>query len=175
MNKTTQYLQEKLRQFKVITRFIAAQIKRAALALNAVIKSDMMYLWNHFVLRGRNFSNEEIFSWSFIRSQANLALQKLKPDFWVPIAKERYSNFAQLVNNTNNRIQKEMRLVLNERSREENTLTTDLWKKKVSFSYPFCQNLKYFISKVNERGIHHKPFTHCRKVLANLTLLKGQQ
>ena len=98
MNKTTQYLQEKLRQFKVITRFIAAQIKRAALALNAVIKSDMMYLWNHFVLRGRNFSNEEIFSWSFIRSQANLALQKLKPDFWVPIAKERYSNFAQLVN-----------------------------------------------------------------------------
>ena len=36
-----------------------------------------------------------------------------------------------MINETQIRIQKEFRLVLNERAREENTLSTDLWKKTV--------------------------------------------
>jgi hypothetical protein len=40
-----------------------------------------------------------------------------------------------MINETTTRIQKEMRLVLNERGREENVLSTDLWKRSVNFFF----------------------------------------
>lgn len=38
-----------------------------------------------------------------------------------------------MIDETAQRVQKEIKLVLAERGREENTLTTDLWKKSVKF------------------------------------------
>jgi hypothetical protein len=40
-----------------------------------------------------------------------------------------------MINETVQRIQKEMKLVLAERSRDDNTLTNDLWRKAVSFQF----------------------------------------
>lgn len=52
-----------------------------------------------------------------------------------------------MMNETIARIQKDMRLVLNERGREENALSTDLWKKSVGFSSYTPSPLKLFYKK----------------------------
>jgi len=143
MNKTTQYLQEKLRQFKVIARFMAAQIKRAALALSAVIKSDMTYLWNHFVLRGRNLSSEEIFSWGFIRTQLSIVLQKLKPGYWTPLLKEHYAHLVTLIKTEWEAFKVDM-LALGERLKEINHPTSS--QISVGLLSPFNDERKTVIA-----------------------------
>jgi ATP-binding cassette, subfamily C, bacterial LapB len=97
MNKATQYLQVKLRQIIAIVQFIATQLKRAAYTLGDVIMSDIRYLWNHFVLRGRNLTREEIFSVRFLWSQLVFVLQLLMPTYWFPRVTQRCSRLAKLI------------------------------------------------------------------------------
>lgn len=42
-----------------------------------------------------------------------------------------------MIDETIQRVQRDLRLVMAERGREENTLATDLWKKPVQLEYTF--------------------------------------
>lgn len=97
MNKATQYLLVKLRQLKAIVQFMVTQLKRATVTLGDVIRSDIHHLWNHFALGGRNLTNEEIFSIRFLWSRLAALLQKLMPNYWLPLLKGRYSSLAKLI------------------------------------------------------------------------------
>jgi hypothetical protein len=92
MNKATQYLQVKLRQFTALVQCIATQSMRATLALITVITSDFGYLWNHFILRGRHLRNEEAFSARFLWSQLVAVLQKPLPNYYKNMAHWKISN-----------------------------------------------------------------------------------
>jgi hypothetical protein len=66
-----------------------------------------------------------------------------------------------MINETVHRVQKEMKLVLAERSRDEHTLTNDLWRKAVSFEVEKKNSLIRSVSIIKlffidyERGIHN--------------------
>ena len=73
-----------------------------------------------------------------------------------------------MIDETMQRVQKEIKLVLTERTREENTLTTDLWKKTVSIFATQCLNLLFCLLFVEiNTKIMKEEFTINKPHIAN--------
>jgi hypothetical protein len=81
-----------------------------------------------------------------------------------------------MIDETTNRLQKESKLVLAERGREEGTLATDLWKKPVNKRIFKSLRINEEINEElniesfyldNERGIHHKQTANSQRFHSN--------
>jgi len=87
-----------LRPFLMCVRMVYLWLQKSFLALTVVIQSDIIYLWNRFVLRGKQISSEEIFSREFIRAYLSQMLARYKAVEWrVKLQKHYESTKAKVI------------------------------------------------------------------------------